>query len=100
MCGYITIRMNSHTDDLPKKPQARWAWVKFQLGLRGLSLADVARELEVGRNAVCNAKSIHYPRVERAIASKLGMKPEAIWPERYKSTTRARRRNPENRRAA
>lgn len=68
---------------VPTDPEKRWEWVKFQLRVRGSSLALVARELGVGRNAVINVKRTRYPRVERAIARKLEMTPRDIWPDRW-----------------
>lgn len=69
--------------DIPLNPEQRWEWIKFQLRCRGTSLARVARELEVSRNAVINAKRLPYPRVERAIAKRLDLTPVRIWPERW-----------------
>ncbi len=68
---------------VPTDPELRWEWIKFQLRVRGSSLALVARELGVGRNAVINVKRVRYPRVERAIARKLDMAPRDIWPDRW-----------------
>ncbi|WP_052465019.1 helix-turn-helix domain-containing protein [Geoalkalibacter subterraneus] len=61
----------------------RRVWVKGQLELRGESFATIARELGVSRQAVGRAMTDRRPRMERAIAAKLGMPPEQIWPERY-----------------
>jgi len=67
----------------PKNPTARWVWIKGQLELRGESFASIARDLEVTRPAVSKVKKFHYPRMECAIAQKLGLLPVDIWPERY-----------------
>ncbi|SDK30596.1 helix-turn-helix domain-containing protein [Billgrantia gudaonensis] len=69
--------------DIPINPEQRWEWLKFQLRLRQTSLAQVADELQVTRNAVLNAKYSPYPRMERAIAKRLGLSPVEIWPERW-----------------
>lgn len=69
--------------DIPINPEQRWEWLKFQLRLRKTSLAQVADELQVTRNAVLNAKYAPYPRMERAIASKLDLHPGEVWPERW-----------------
>lgn len=74
-------------------PDTRNAWINFQMGLHGTSFADIARELGVSRSAVRSALDKPYPKMERAIAEKIGMAPEAIWPERYQKnvvSTRAK----------
>ena len=67
----------------PQEPELRWEWVKYQLRLRGLTLADLARKLGVSGTAVKNTKWTPYPRMERVIAERLGRQPEDIWPERW-----------------
>lgn len=59
-------------------------WIKFQLRIRGSSLSQLARDLGVTRQAVRNALSSRYPRMERVIAAEIGLDPEMIWPERYR----------------
>jgi len=68
---------------IPKKTDRRREWIKYQLRLADSSLSQIACELKVSRQAVSSALSIPYPRMERAISNKLGLKPEDIWPERY-----------------
>jgi len=67
----------------PKKPKERRVWIKAMLELRGSSFAAIARELGVTRGAVRHVQDGPYPKMERAIAEKLGLAPEDIWPERY-----------------
>ena len=62
---------------------ARKEWIKFQLRVRGSSLSALARELGVTRHAPRLALVKPYPKMERAIADKLGLKPMELWPERY-----------------
>ncbi len=66
-----------------KDTEHRRAWIIYQLKLKGLNLAKVAKELGINRNAPQRMFYVPYPRVERAIAKILGLKPEEIWPERY-----------------
>ena len=68
---------------IPKDPAMRWEWIKFQLRTNGISLSDLARKLEVERNAMHNVKRLPYPRMESAIARALGLKTWEIWPERW-----------------
>lgn len=69
--------------DIPKDPQARRAWIQYQLKLRGYSLAALGREMGVERNTVYTVFRWPYPRMERAIAERLNLRPEQLWPERY-----------------
>ncbi len=70
---------------VPKSPEQRWRWIRGQLLIHDLELTALARELGVTRQAVDVAKFRSYPRVEKAIANKLGLNPSQIWPERYES---------------
>ena len=69
--------------DIPAHPLLRREWIKFQLRLRGTTLSAMARELGVSRQAMGQTLASSYPRLERAIAARLGMEPWDIWPERY-----------------
>jgi lambda repressor-like predicted transcriptional regulator len=59
--------------------------IKMQLRLHGSSLADVARDLSVARTSVTAvSQGLHRSRrIEAAIAGKLGVTPEQLWPKRY-----------------
>lgn len=71
-------------ESIPADPMQRNEWIKFQLRIRGSSLSQLARDLGVTRQAVRNALTSRYPRMERVIAAELGLDPETIWPERYR----------------
>jgi lambda repressor-like predicted transcriptional regulator len=60
--------------------------VKMQLRLRGSSLAQIARDLAVARTSVTSVCQGRHRsrRIECAIAEKLGLRPEQLWPERYR----------------
>ncbi len=68
---------------VPTNPSERKAWLKYQLELHGSSFADIAREGNASRQTVRKVLDIRYPKWERLIASKIGMAPADIWPERY-----------------
>jgi Ner family transcriptional regulator len=88
-----------NTTEIPLDPLLRWEWIKFQLRARGTSLAKLSRELGVSDTAVKNAKRTAYPRMERAIASALGLRPADLWPERWNTNgtpSRLRPRRAEN----
>jgi Ner family transcriptional regulator len=69
--------------DIPRDPIIRWEWIKYQLRVSGSSLAHIAREMNVTTPAVKKVKSSAYPRMERAIACALNLKPQLLWPERW-----------------
>ena len=69
--------------NIPTEPAKRRAWIKYQLELAGYSLSSLARELGVSRHAPKLALDRPYPRMERAIAEKIGVGPHTIWTERY-----------------
>ena len=68
---------------IPKKAHEKWAWIIYQLALRGLSLSTIARDLGTTRQAVYRAAKEPRPRMESNIAARLGLTPCRIWPERY-----------------
>lgn len=70
---------------IPADPVQRNEWIKFQLRIRGTSMSDLARRLGVTRQAVRNALTAPYPKMERVIANELDLEPEIIWPERYRN---------------
>lgn len=69
--------------DIPTNPTARWEWIKYQIRTRGLTLAELARRLDVELGTLVAVKRTPYPRMERAIAASLGLQPATIWPERW-----------------
>lgn len=74
---------------MPKKDPARWAWIKYQLELRGYTLGSLARELGVDRSIPAKVLHGRYPKMQAAIAERLGTAPELLWPERYESKPKA-----------
>src|SRR5690625_542235 len=69
--------------EVPKTRKERVEWIKYQLRVRGSSLAAIAREQGVTRHAARIPLVRPYPRMERAIAEKLGCGPELLWTDRY-----------------
>lgn len=67
----------------PKKPASRALWIKHELEKKGISYAQIAREEGVSRQAVRKAVYASYPKMERAIAMRLGLTVRQIWPERH-----------------
>ncbi|WP_080944627.1 MULTISPECIES: helix-turn-helix domain-containing protein [Pseudomonas] len=80
--------------DMPTDPTSRWEWIKYQLRVRGTSMAKLARQLEVTDRAIRNAKSTPYPRIERSLADALCLEPSDIWPERWNADGTPHRQRP------
>lgn len=80
--------------DMPTDPASRWEWIKYQLRLRGTSMAELARQLKVTDRAIRIAKSTPYPRIERSLATALSLEPADIWPERWNSDGTPHRQRP------
>lgn len=76
---------NGHIIDasIPEDTEKRREWIKYQLKIRGISIAKLAREHDVSRQALSTALVRSNPRWEYVISSALGVAPNAIWPERY-----------------
>lgn len=68
--------MTSRTD----KP---WWWVKGRLEDLGVPLDQIARDLKVDKALVSRTRYRQTPKVQAAIAAKLGLAPWDIWPTRY-----------------
>ncbi len=79
------------TANIPTEEPLRREWIKFQLRARGSSLSKIAREVNVTRYCPIKALRSPYPRIERAIAKRLHLRPEQIWPERYDENGRPNR---------
>lgn len=69
--------------NIPTSSYERAEWIKYQLRLKGYTLARLGREIGVDRCTPGHALRRPYPKMERAIAEKLGMHPMDLWPERY-----------------
>lgn len=75
--------LDNHTKQLLSDPAKRRAWIIYKVNLQGRSLADVAREAGVTRQALYHSLRIPYPRMEKALADALGLTPAQLFPERY-----------------
>lgn len=82
------MRLDVPTKKLLRDPAARKAWVKFQLSLRDLSLAELARDAGVTRQCVYQVFNNRYPRMEKLVAEALGLKAWQLFPERYNQKTK------------
>jgi Ner family transcriptional regulator len=52
---------------------------------RGLSVRQLSRDAGLGENTLANALRTPWPKGERIIAEAIGMRPDQVWPSRYRS---------------
>lgn len=81
-------------NDMPNDPARHWEWIKYQLRIRGSSVAELARQLGITDRGMRAIKDHAYPRGERAIAKALGAKPVELWPERWNEDGNPKRLRP------
>ena len=85
----------------PRDPRERAAWVQFQLRLRGLTCADIARAEGVTARAIRQALYLASQYLEKAIAKAIDLTPQELFPERFdESGRRLHRSRPKHRNAA
>jgi|GEM_PF-4874664 len=71
-------------NDIPQDPLVRPGWIVAALHEHGDSVAELARRHGVAAQNISAA--IHHrssERIERAIAERLGIRPHALFPERF-----------------
>ena len=77
-------RPNAIDIPIPENPIKRRGFIKWQLELRGLSLAEIARQQGVTRKAVSQvAGGGPSARIQQALAEALDMPVERLFPERF-----------------
>lgn len=77
------MTIDNQTRKLLADPAKRRAWVRYQLTLKGLSMADIARDAGVTRECLYQVFCKTYPRMEKVVADAVGLPPAVLWPERY-----------------
>lgn len=77
--------------DIPKEPAVRREWIKYQLRLKGYSLARLSLEYGRCRESATQALRRPVPLWERRIADKIGCRAQDLWPERYLADGRPNR---------
>lgn len=68
---------------VPAESEKKRIWIKYQLKIRGITLAAIARSYAVSRQVISRTLYMNQPRWELVIANHINMRPEQIWPERY-----------------
>ncbi len=71
------------TSYLLRNINKRRAWIIYQLSLRDHTLASLARDAGISRQAIWQALIKPYPKVEKIIAKSLDIPPHSLFPERY-----------------
>lgn len=84
---------------IPQNPRQRKAWALYQLTLKNLTLADVARMEGVRRQAASSVFHTPSAALERRMADVLGVPIQQLWADRYEADgTRLYRERPDARR--
>ncbi len=86
------MEIDKKTNALLRNKSKRRAWIIYQLALQDRSLASLARDAGISRQAVWQAMVKPYPRAEKIIAESLNMDPETLFPERYDSNGQPNRK--------
>jgi Ner family transcriptional regulator len=79
---------------IPTKEPERWLSIKFNLGLYGYSITRLAKESGVSETSMGSTKRTWLFKNQKAIAEKLGLTPQEIWPERYGDDGRPKYHSP------
>ena len=79
--------------DIPQDPAERRVWILYRLRVAGYTLGSLAREIGVSRRTPHTALVRPYPKMERAIATAVGLEPQQLWPERYTADGKPNRRH-------
>jgi Ner family transcriptional regulator len=91
---YYVMYTNMLITDIPKEPAVRREWIKYQLRLKGYSLARLSLEYGTCRDSAAQAMNRPVPLWERRIAEKIGCRPQDLWPDRYLEDGRPNRHSP------
>lgn len=77
------MKLDSSTKTLLLHTEKRWAWIRYQLTLRGITIVQVAKDTGVKPQTVARARHIPYPKMEKALSDALGLTPQELFPDRY-----------------
>ncbi|SMH62877.1 helix-turn-helix domain-containing protein [Azospirillum agricola] len=84
MSQISAMELKTSSSDIPKKARVRGPWIVFRLRIAGSSLSALAAELSVTVAAVSDAVTNgSSERLERAVAEKLHLPVQKLFPERY-----------------
>lgn len=63
------------------------AEITYELKRRGTNIEKLSREAGLADKTLRNALEKKWPKGEKIIADAIGVRPEAIWPSRYKNSS-------------
>ena len=75
--------MDVEVDFIPDHPDERREWIKYQLKIRGLTLASLARDNGVSRHVFSKALTHGSVRWDHVIAKAINFPVSILWPDRY-----------------
>lgn len=78
-----SMQTTRHPHQIPVEPTRRAQWIISELKLAGSSLAAIAAELGCSRQAGAMALRVSSRRWEEALAAKLDLPVQKLFPERY-----------------
>lgn len=78
-----TMRQRDETHIVPADPTRRRFWILAELRVRGITVADLARQLGTSAQAGSNALRSPSQRWEQAFSEALGMPASVLFPDRY-----------------
>jgi lambda repressor-like predicted transcriptional regulator len=82
-----------------KKTADTWEWIKYRLGLQGLTFGALAKKYGVAKANFTIIKTRPGPKYERIIGDLVGAEPWDLWPDRYDKDHRPARFSIKYRRA-
>jgi len=77
------MELDSKTKALLHDPEKRWAWIRYQLNLQGITIRHIALCNGVKPQTVARARHQPYPKMEKALADALDLTPQELFPDRY-----------------
>ena len=92
---YLIYLFPMSTTPRPKEPHLLRLWVRYKLGVKGITFASLAKQHNCRRDLISRPFLQHSPKWEKVIADAMLMIPEELWPERYpeKCTSKGQQNN-------
>lgn len=81
----MATKMPERSSSPPSQSGFGWPEIKYELEKRGITFAILAARARVSRQAFSKVKKWTSAPLQQVIADALGMRPEQIWPERYRN---------------
>lgn len=90
ICRIVRVTMSHQplSQEVPKDPAVRRAWIIFQLRIRGLSFRELGRRYGFSVSAFSHATLVPSYRIEKILARSIDLRIEELFPERYDAAGR------------